>query len=255
MESKNGIIYAVGIGPGKKEYMTDEAIEAIEKADVVVAYSTYAKQIAAAFPNKKLEASGMRQEEDRVDQAISLAEEGKRVCLVSSGDAGVYGMAGLLFSKVCNRNKIEIKVVAGVTAASSGAARLGAPLANDFCVISLSDILTPWGIIEKRLGAAAEGGFVIVLYNAGSKARHEHLRRAVEIIAPYREAGTVCGIARKIGRDGEEIRLLSFKELADAPVDMETTVFIGNEDTQRIGDHMITLRGYAAEKQSNGNNA
>lgn len=249
MSAQKGMICAVGMGPGGKEYMTAEAIHAVDKADVVVAYTTYAKQIAAAFPGKRIEASGMREEETRVKKAIALAEEGLCVCVVSSGDSGVYGMAGLLFSGIYNRNKIKIKVVAGVTAATAGAARLGAPLANDFCVISLSDIMTPWELIERRLRAAAEGGFVIVLYNAGSKARPNHLRRAVDMVLPHRMPETVCGIARRIGRDGEEIRLLTLEELKSAAVDMETTVFIGNESTRRIGDHMVTLRGYAGEKR------
>ena len=244
MTDRKGIIYAVGIGPGKKEYMTAEAIRAIEDCDIVFTYVTYGKQIAAAFPGKTIETSGMRQEKERVKRAIALAEEGKQVCLASSGDSGVYGMASLLFSSDYDKNKISIKVISGVTAALSGAARLGAPLANDVCVISLSDLMTPWEVIERRLRGAAEGGFVIVLYNAGSKARTEHLRRAAEIVLAYRSSDTLCGLAKKIGRDGEETQLLTLKELLETSVDMETTVFIGNESTKQIKDYMVTLRGY-----------
>ncbi len=247
MEGK-GRLLVVGIGPGKKQYMTEEAVSAIEKADAVVAYTTYAGLIGEAFPQKKVEASGMRREEDRVKRALELAGEGKTVVLACSGDSGIYGLASLALSIAGSNKEIAIRIVAGVTAAVSGAARLGAPLSNDFCVISLSDLMTPWEVIEKRLRGAAEAGFVIVLYNAGSKARPDHLKRALEVIRPFRNSNTVCGVVEKIGRDGENARIMGMSDLVDININMEMTVFIGNEDTKNIDGCMVTMRGYLAER-------
>lgn len=244
---KMGVIYAVGIGPGKKNAMTLKAIEAIEKSDIVVGYEMYADQVRAIWPYKDIRSSGMRQEEKRCSEAIELAASGSTVAVVSSGDAGVYGMAGLLIELCGDRDDIDIVVVAGVTAALSGAARLGSPLTNDFCVISLSDLLTPWDTIEKRLKAAAEGDFVTVLYNPGSHRRTDNLKKACEIMLESKPGSTICGIIRSIGREDESYRIVTLEELSDTEVDMVTTVFIGNPDTVIIDDRMVTKRGYHTE--------
>ena len=242
-----GTIFAVGIGPGGKTGMTIEAVEAIDRSDVIVGYEMYAEQVRAIWPEKDIRSSGMRQEKERCSEAIELAAGGKTVAVVSSGDAGVYGMAGLLTELGRDRDDIEIAVVAGVTAALSGAARLGSPLTNDFCVISLSDLLTPWETIERRLSAAAGGDFVTVLYNPGSHRRTDNLKKACEIMLQSKPASTPCGLIRSIGREDESYRLVTLQELRDTEVDMVTTVFIGNRDTEIIGDKMVTKRGYHTE--------
>ena len=243
-----GSIYAVGLGCGSLKGLTGEACEAIERADIVVGYETYTDQVKEIWPNKDIRSSGMRQEEERCKEAIALAADGHTVAVVSSGDAGVYGMAGLLMSLSEGRDDVEIVVIPGVTAAISGAARLGSPLTNDFCVISLSDLLTPWEKIEKRLTAVASADMVTVLYNPGSHRRTDNLRRACEIMLNDRPGDTVCGTVRNIGREGEMTRILTLEELRDTEVDMLTTVFIGCSDTKVIDGRMVTMRGYQAEK-------
>ena len=166
------------------------------------------------------------------------------MAMLCSGDAGVYGMAGPLLQLTEGGEEVEITVVPGVTAALSGAAMLGAPLMHDFCVISLSDLLTPWDQIAKRLVCAAEGDSVIVLYNPGSKRRRGHLRRACAILLERKHPETVCGWVRNVGREGSEVRILSLQALKETEVDMFTTVFIGSSTTQKIGRWMVTPRGY-----------
>ena len=162
------------------------------------------------------------------------AKKGKRVALICSGDAGIYGMASLMYEMSAEYPSCELTVVPGITAASSGAAVLGAPLNHDFCVISLSDLLTPWETIEKRLHAAGMADFVICLYNPSSKKRADYLQKACDILLQYRDAGNICGYVKNIGREGETYQLLSLKELRDTKVDMFTTVFIGNSRTMEL---------------------
>ena len=179
--------------------------------------------------------------------AFEKASEGLAVSVVCSGDPGVYGMAGLMFELSPGFPETQIEVVPGVTSALSGAALLGAPLTHDFAVISLSDLLTPWELIEKRLLAAAEGDLVICLYNPSSKKRHDHLRKACDTVLRYRSPETVCGYARNIGREGQEMEILTLGQLREFEADMFTTVFIGSTQTVRIGDRMVTPRGYRFE--------
>ena len=241
------MIWIVGFGPGDRRHMTIEAQEAIESADVIVGYSGYNALMKPLFPDKEYVETGMRGEVKRCEEAVSLAESGKNVALICSGDAGVYGMAGLLLEVLERRGKtdeIDVEVVAGVTAALAGAALLGAPLGHDLAFISLSDLLTPWELIEKRLLAAGEADFCIALYNPSSRGRKDHLRRAANLLLQVRSGDTPCGIADRIGREGESIRILTLRELPDAETDMQSVVLIGNSGTRRIGNYLVTERGY-----------
>ena len=241
------MIWIVGFGPGDRRHMTIEAQEAMQSADVIVGYSGYNALMKPLFPDKEYVGTGMRGEVKRCEEAVSLAENGKNVALICSGDAGVYGMAGLLLEILERRGKIDeinVEVVAGVTAALAGAALLGAPLGHDLAFISLSDLLTPWELIEKRLLAAGEADFCIALYNPSSRGRKDHLRRAANLLLQVRSGDTPCGIADRIGREGESIRILTLRELPDAETDMQSVVLIGNSGTRRIGNYLVTERGY-----------
>lgn len=236
-------LYVVGFGGGNQAGMTFEAAEILEKCSLVVGYDYYVELIRKIFPNKEFFSTGMRGEKERVLYALDQAQT-RDTALVCSGDAEVYGMAGLAYELAEKYPEVEIQTVAGVTAALSGGAMLGAPLTNDFAVISLSDLLTPKDVIEKRLRGAAEGGFVIALYNPSSKKRSGYLRRACEILLEYRDPETVCGVAANIGRDGARCLVTTLKELLNYQADMFSTVFIGNSETKNIGGKMVTPRGY-----------
>ncbi|MDR1363283.1 MAG: precorrin-3B C(17)-methyltransferase [Spirochaetaceae bacterium] len=238
-------LYIAGIGPGDEKYLSGEARAAIAASSVIAGYPLYLDLISGLTAGKECFSTSMRQEKERCELALSKAAAGKTTALVCSGDAVVYGMAALCLELSPRYPLVEIVVVPGITAALSGSAALGAPLTNDFAVISLSDLLTPWSIIEKRLNAAAGGGFVICLYNPSSKKRAAYLSKACEIILRCRGGETVCGIARNIGRGGEDCRILSLSELKNTEVDMFTTVFIGNDETAIINGKMVTRRGYA----------
>ena len=238
------MLYIVGIGCGSAEGMTGEAREAIERSSLIVGYTVYNDLLRPMFPEKEFYSTGMRQEKDRVNFALEQAVCGLDVSLVCSGDAGIYGMASLAFELAENYQDVRIKVVSGVTAALSGAALLGSPLTNDFAVISLSDLLTPWDVIEKRVKGAASGDLAIAIYNPMSHKRTDNLRKACDIILKYRDEKTPCGIAVNIGRDGESCKILTLRELRDTVVDMFTTVFIGNSVTRVIGGKLVTPRGY-----------
>ena len=241
-------IYVVGIGPGKARFMTDQARQALEEAEVLCGYTVYVELVAPLFPGKETYTTPMTKELDRCRWALQTAALGKTVALVCSGDAGVYGMAAPLLQLAPDYPDVEVEVVAGVTAALSGAAVLGAPLGHDFCVISLSDLLTPWAVIEKRLQCAAQGDFAICLYNPSSRKRADYLQKACDILLAYGKAPeTVCGWVRNIGREGQEKQLLTLGELRDARLDMFTTVFIGSAGTRNIQGNMVTARGYEAK--------
>ncbi len=233
----------VGMGPGSYDQMTIRAAQALQEAQVIAGYSVYVDLVKPHFPDKEYLVTPMRQEADRCRMAIDAACAGKSVAMISSGDAGVYGMAGLIYELAQGRD-LQIEVIPGVTAALSGGAVLGAPLTHDFAVISLSDLLTPWEKIEARLDMAARADFSIVLYNPSSMKRADYLRRAVEILLRHKAPETVCGAVRNIGRDGESYELMSLKELADYQADMFTTVFIGNSQTRNLSGKMVTPRGY-----------
>ncbi len=240
-----GRITVIGIGPGAESMMTLQALRALDQADVIVGYSVYLDLLGERFRGKEMLSTPMKQEAERCRMCFEEAAKGKNVAMVCSGDAGIYGMASLMFEiGEGYAGGAEIEILPGITAASSGAAVLGAPLNHDFCVISLSDLLTPWELIEKRLRAAAAGDFAIAIYNPSSKKRHDYLKKACDILMEIVEAERVCGYVRSIGRDGEEYRTCSLAELRDAEVDMFTTVFIGNSQSRISGGRMITPRGY-----------
>lgn len=242
-------LYVVGIGPGERKKRTMEAEEILAECEVIAGYQVYIDLIKEQFPEKTYLVNGMTQERERCRLALQAAEEGKKTAMVCSGDAGVYGMAGILLEMGEAFPTVEIEVVAGVSAALSGGALLGAPLGHDFAVISLSDRLTSWEKIEQRLRGAALADFVICLYNPASRSRKEYLRKACDIILEYRQDKTVCGFARNIGRQGEEHGVLTLEELREMQADMFTTVFIGNSMTRNIQNRMVTPRGYRLEKK------
>ncbi len=239
------IVYIVGIGPGDEEFFSGQAKNAIENSDVVVGYTVYVELVKALYPDKEYLTTGMTKEIERCRICFDLAKQGKAVALVCSGDAGVYGMASPMYELLPEYEGVELNVVPGITAANSGAAMLGAPLNHDYCVISLSDLLTPWELIEKRLRAAIEGDFAIAIYNPSSKKRADYLQRACEIML---EAGAsedrACGYVENIGREGMTTHVCRLSELKEAQVNMFTTVFIGNSTSFIQGDRLITRRGY-----------
>lgn len=237
-------VIVVGIGPGNYENMTAAADRALADCDVIAGYNVYVDLVRDRYPDKEFITTPMTREVQRCQMAIDEAQRGRTVAMVCSGDSGIYGMASLIYELRGESGSPEIEVVPGLTAASSGAALLGAPLTHDFAVISLSDRLTEWDTIEKRLRAAAESDLAIVLYNPASRSRPDHLRRACGILLESLPGGRVCGIARNIGRDGESCRVLSLEQLRDAEVDMFCTVFIGNASTKVIAGSMVTPRGY-----------
>ena len=237
-------IYVTGLGPGAADQMTIRAKKVLEKCPVIIGYTVYIDLIREEFPDKIFLSTPMRREVDRCRMAFEEAGKGQDVAMVCSGDAGIYGMAGLIFEIGKEYPEVGVEIVPGITAASGGAAVLGAPLMHDFAVVSLSDLLTPWEKIEKRIRAAAEADFVICIYNPSSKKRVDYLKKACGMILEYRKPETVCGMVRNIGRDGESYEILSLERLQDAQTDMFTTVFIGNSDTMVINGRMVTPRGY-----------
>lgn len=259
-----GKITVIGIGPGEAEQMTYRAKDSLTSADIIIGYSGYIGLLGDEFKEKEILSTGMKQEVDRCRLCFEKALSGKNVALICSGDAGVYGMASLIYElkkeyerdgyDCCepddNKNsekkidEIIIEVVAGITAASSGAAVLGAPINHDFCTISLSDLLTPWEVIEKRIKAAADGDFVIVLYNPSSHKRADYLSRACDILMKTISKDTACGYVKNIGRDNTNSWVGTLEELSREEVDMFTTCYIGNSTSYIYDGKLITKRGY-----------
>ena len=237
-------LYVIGIGPGEYEQMTLKAIHAMEKSEVIIGYTVYVDLVKEHFPGKEFLTTPMKKEVDRCVMAFEEAKKGKVVSMICSGDAGVYGMSGLMYEVGVNYPEVELEIIPGVTAATGGAAVLGAPLIHDFCLISLSDLLTPWEKIEERLLAAAEADFVVCLYNPSSRKRSDYLQKACDLMMQYKSPGTVCGIVSYIGRDGEHYEVMDLKTLRDTKVDMFTTVWVGNSQTKEINGKMVTPRGY-----------
>lgn len=237
-------LYIVGFGAGGENGMTLEAREAIETSDLIVGYTVYTELLKKNFPDKKYYQTSMTQEIERCKKALEEAKNGKNVAVVCSGDGGVYGMAALIYELSTDYPTVDIKVVSGVTAALSGAALLGAPLTHDFAVVSLSDILTPWETIAKRIECASMADFSICIYNPSSKKRHDYLEKACDIMLKYKSPDTICAIARNIGREGEGYKIMNLQELKYTETDMFTTVFIGNSHTKEINGKMVTPRGY-----------
>ena len=232
------------MGTGSPEQMTEKARQVFASCEVIAGYTVYVDLLKASFPKAEYVTTPMRQEAERCRLAFEAAREGKTTAMVCSGDAGIYGMAGLMYEVGEDYPEVEIEVVPGVTAALGGAAVLGAPLGHDLCIISLSDLLTPWETIEKRLLAAAGGDFVICLYNPASRKRKDYLKKACEILRTCKTADTVCGIVKNIDREGEAFQILSLEELKETPADMFSTVYIGNQETKVIRGRMVTPRGY-----------
>ena len=240
-------IYIIGMGPGKEDMMTGEAIQALENADIIIGYTVYMKLLGERFSGKEILTTPMRQETERCQLCFKEAAKGKQVALICSGDAGIYGLASLMYEIGKEYPEIELVVIPGITAASSGAAILGAPLNHDFCIISLSDLLTPWEKIEKRLIAAAEGDFAIAIYNPSSHKRRDYLKRACDILLRVIEEERPCGFVENIGREGTKAVVCTLKELRETQVNMFTTVFIGNAGSEIVNGKLITKRGYQIE--------
>lgn len=244
------IIYVVGFGPGDKQFMTMQAVEIIEQADLIVGYTTYTDILKAQFPDKKYLSTPMRKETDRCRLAVEKALEGNTVAMVSSGDSGIYGMAGIMLEITDEMHAdVEIVTVPGITAASTAASVLGAPLMHDLSLISLSDLMTPLELIFKRVDAAASADFVISLYNPKSRKRVDYLEKAADIIMKYRDKGTPVGIVRNAGRPDQKAWLTTLSELKNEPVDMFCVVIIGNSQTYVKNNRMITPRGYKINEQ------
>lgn len=244
-----GKIFVVGIGPGNRAQMSIQAQDVLWQCDVIVGYTVYVELIKKAFSEepfqqKEFLATPMRKETDRCRLVFEEAGKGKSVALVCSGDAGVYGLSGLILELSEQFPQVDIVVVPGTTAALTGAAVLGAPLIHDFALISLSDLMTPLAKIENRIRHAAQGDFVIVLYNPSSKKREDYLQKACDWMLDYCSPDTVCGLVENIGREGERYELCTLKECRDKEVNMFTTVFIGNSQTRIINGKMVTPRGY-----------
>ena len=237
-------LYVVGLGPGDYDNMTVRADRALQECDSIIGYHVYVDLVKSRYPDKKTLTTPMTKEADRCRMALEAARGGEKVAMVCSGDSGIYGMAALIYELRGEDKEPEIDVIPGLTAACSGAALLGAPLTHDFAVVSLSDRLTPWETIERRLEATAKADLAIVLYNPASHGRPDHLRRACEILLRTLPEDRPCGVARNIGREGEGRELLTLGQLKDAKVDMFCTVFIGNASTKLIGGEMVTPRGY-----------
>lgn len=235
----------VGTGPGSRDHITPAAGKALDASQIVVGYKTYLDLIPEFLEDKEVVSSAMMQEVDRCRKAVELAESGRQVALVCGGDPGIYAMAGLVFEIVIEKKSaIEVDIVPGLAALNSCAARLGAPLMHDFAAVSLSDLLTPWELIEKRLDAAASADFVIVIYNPKSKKRVTQLDKAREIILQYRNADTPVGIVTAATRENEQVTLTTLEKLPEAEVNMQSTVIVGNSTTFCWQNYLITPRGY-----------
>ena len=240
-------IYIVGMGPGSEDALTPQAKNALNMSDCIVGYNVYLDLLPDELKKKELISTPMKQEVRRCEIVYEEALKGKIVSIICSGDAGVYGMASLMYELKERYPNTTLEVIPGITAALSGAAVLGAPVNHDFCIISLSDLLTPWEKIEKRLRTAADGDFAIVLYNPSSHKRKDYLKRACEILLETMENNRPCGYVKNIGRDGQESGVMTLSELRDFEVDMFTTVFIGNSESRIIDGALVTGRGYKIE--------
>ena len=243
-----GSLTVVGIGPGDGSLLAPMALAALERATVIVGYGTYVDLLdPTLLAGREVVVTGMKKEMDRVRAAVDRSLAGADVAIVSSGDAGVYGMAGLALELLGEETDVEFAVVPGIPALAAGAALLGAPLTHDFAVISLSDLMTPWEVIEKRIEHAAAADFVIVLYNPRSRRRDWQLARAMELIAPHRDAATPVGLVRSAYREGQAVSTCSLAQFDPAQADMLSIVFVGNASTRLMGRRMVTPRGYLAK--------
>lgn len=239
------MIYIIGTGPGLEEYMSLRAIEAVKDSDIIIGYKTYIDQIKNLLKNKEIYSAGMKKEIDRCKKALECALQGKKVGLVSGGDAGVYGMAGIMHEIALEHSdEIQIEVIPGITAANAAAASLGAPIMHDYAVISLSDLLTEWSLIEKRLDCAGQGDFVVALYNPKSHGRKEHIEKARDILLQHKNKNTPVGIVRNAKREKEEVEITTLEKMCESEINMSTMVIIGNSNTYVANGKIITPRGY-----------
>jgi precorrin-3B C17-methyltransferase len=248
----NGRLFVVGLGPGDRAAMTAQALEALQQAEVVVGYDGYFTGIADLVAAKECVALPLTQEMARARAAVERFRAGRVVCVISSGDPGVYGMAGLVLQCLEDDEQDDVVVVPGVSAVNAAAALLGAPLGHDFAVVSLSDLLTPWQTIERRLRAAAEADFVLAILNPKSQRRQWQYPRAQEILAECRPPETPVGVVRHAYRPDQSVVRTTLAQMAAAAVDMFTTVIIGNSQTLRLGSAIVTPRGYALASRENG---
>ena len=237
-------LFVVGLGPGGASDRTERAEQALKQAELICGYTVYVDLVREQYPDKQVLTTPMTREIERCRAALEAAASGRDVAMVCSGDSGVYGMASPLCQLLQEYPGVQLEIIPGVTAALGGGAVLGAPLALDFAVISLSDQLTPWAVIEKRLRAAAAGDFAICLYNPESRKRPGYLRRACDILLECRNGEIICGLVRNIGRAQQSAQIMTLSKLRDTPADMFTTVFIGNSTTRVIDGRMVTPRGY-----------
>lgn len=235
-----GKLYVVGIGPGGLDYMTIKAVKALEESEIIVGYTKYIELIKPIIKDKIIFSTGMRGEVERCKQALELSKD-KIVSIVSTGDSGIYGMAGLILEMSINE---EVEIIPGVTASSAAASRVGAPLMHDNCNISLSDLMTPYELIKKRVELAAQGDFIVSLYNPKSHGRPFYLRECIDIIKKFRGGNTPVAVVKNALRDGEEIALFTLDTFDDSNVDMFSIVIVGNSNSYFKGEKFITPRGY-----------
>ncbi len=246
--SSPGILYVIGTGPGSEQHMTPAASEALQKSEIIVGYRTYLDLIPGYLEGKEVLASQMMKEVDRCRESLELVAKGRKVALVSGGDAGIYAMAGLVLEMASEHfQECKIEIIPGIAAVNGCASRLGAPLMHDFATISLSDLLTPWELIEKRLEAAGDADFVVAIYNPKSKKRTEQIVRAREIFLKYRDAETPVGIVTAATRENEQITLTTLDKMLESDIGMQSTVIIGNSQTYVWNEWMITPRGYSGK--------
>ena len=238
-----GKIYVVGIGPGNMEDISVRAYRILKEADVIAGYTTYVELVRAEFQDKEFCVSGMKREVERCQEVLELASQGKKVALISSGDSGIYGMAGIML-EVAMDSEIEVEVIPGITSTIAGAALVGSPLMHDQVLISSSDLLTDWEVIKRRLEAAGQGDFVVSLYNPRSKKRVNQIQEAREILLKYKKLSTPVALLRHIGREGENYDLCTLENFLDYEIDMFTIVLIGNSNSYIKNGKMITPRGY-----------
>lgn len=234
-------LYVVGIGPGGRGDMTFRAVNAVKNSQVIVGYTPYIEYLEELVEGKEIISTGMKGELERCKAAIESVKNGKDTAIVSTGDAGLYGMAGPILEMATD---IDVEIVPGVTAAFSAAGELGSPIMHDFCSISLSDLLTPWELIEKRIEKASEADFVITIYNPRSRGRKKHIEKAVEIMLKHKLPSTPVGIVKNSGRSGQEQFITTLDDIDYERIDMLSVLIVGNSKTYVENGHMITPRGY-----------
>ncbi|MGB6128231.1 MAG: precorrin-3B C(17)-methyltransferase [Psychrilyobacter sp.] len=240
---EKGKIYVVGMGPGNKDNMSFKAFDSMKKSDILIGHKTYISLVEDMFPEKELIRSAMKKEIDRCNETLKLAESGKTISLISSGESGVYGMAGIML-EVALDSDIEVEIVPGITASNAGASVVGAPIMHDHATISLSDLLTDWKLITKRIDLASQGDFVISYYNPKSFSRTTQIVEAREIMLRHKRKDTPVAIVRNAKRDGEDYVITTLEDMLNHEINMFTVVIVGNSKTYVKKGKMITPRGY-----------